>query len=116
MHLHQHIKNCILDYGPIASFWVFSFERYNGFLGKYPTNNRSVEVQIMRWFQKDLHYRSLELPTRINEEPIILPAFDFIHESVQGTLMEMTVVHSKLSFELFLASHISSPAKQQAME
>ena len=32
MHLHCHLKECVLDYGPIHSFWCFSFERYNGIL------------------------------------------------------------------------------------
>ena len=33
MHLHTHITDCILDYGPVYSFWLYSFERYNGILG-----------------------------------------------------------------------------------
>ena len=32
MHLACHLKDCILDYGPLASFWRFAFERYNGTL------------------------------------------------------------------------------------
>lgn len=31
MHLHAHIKNCILDFGPIATFWAF-----NGILESFP--------------------------------------------------------------------------------
>lgn len=27
MHLHMHLKECILEFGPIYSFWLFSFER-----------------------------------------------------------------------------------------
>ena len=30
MHLHGHIKDCILDFGPVYSFWLFSFKRLNG--------------------------------------------------------------------------------------
>ena len=48
MHLHIHLKDVILDYGPIHSFWCFSFERYNGIVGSITTNNRSVELQLMR--------------------------------------------------------------------
>ena len=48
MHLHCHLKEIILDYGPIHTFWCFSFERYNGILGSIQTNNRSIELQIMR--------------------------------------------------------------------
>ena len=50
MHLHLHIKNCLLDYGPAHSFWCFSFERYNGLLGSYHTNQKNIEIQIMRKF------------------------------------------------------------------
>lgn len=39
MHLHLHLKNCILDHGPAHSFWCFSIERYNGLLGSYHTNH-----------------------------------------------------------------------------
>ena len=30
MHMHLHIKECLLDYGPFYSFWCFPFERLNG--------------------------------------------------------------------------------------
>jgi len=28
MHLHSHLVNCVLDYGPPNNFWLFSFERF----------------------------------------------------------------------------------------
>ena len=34
MHLHGHLKEVLLDFGPAQEFWLFSFERYNGMLGK----------------------------------------------------------------------------------
>ncbi len=42
IHLHGHIKECILDFGPIYSFWLFSFER------SYHTNCHDVSLQLMR--------------------------------------------------------------------
>ena len=33
LHLCLHICECALDYGPLSSFWCFSFERMNGILG-----------------------------------------------------------------------------------
>lgn len=45
MHLHLHLKDSILDFGPVYAFWLFSYERYNGILGAVPTNNRAVEPQ-----------------------------------------------------------------------
>ena len=35
IHLALHISDCCCDYGPIYSFWLFSFERLNGYIGKY---------------------------------------------------------------------------------
>lgn len=48
MHLHLHLKECLNDYGPLYSFWCYAFERYNGMLGKFPTNNKNIEPQLMR--------------------------------------------------------------------
>ena len=35
IHLALHIPDCCRDYGPIYSFWLFPFERLNGYIGKY---------------------------------------------------------------------------------
>ena len=35
MHLHAHIKECILEFGPISAFWAFPFERFNGILESF---------------------------------------------------------------------------------
>lgn len=59
MHLHVHIKECILDYGPVYGFWLYSFERFNGLLGNYDTNQKSIEIQVMRKFLDDMHVRSI---------------------------------------------------------
>lgn len=53
MHMHCHLADCVKDYGPAHSFWVFSFERYNGLLGNQPNNNRSIEMQLLRRFLRD---------------------------------------------------------------
>ena len=50
MHMHTHLADCVLDYGLVFSFWLISFEHYNGMLGSYSTNNESIEVQMMRKF------------------------------------------------------------------
>ena len=57
LHLHLHLKDCLLDYGPSYAFWCFSFERYNGLLGSFNTN-RSIEQQIMRNFVNAKHLHS----------------------------------------------------------
>ena len=56
MHMHGHLTDCVRDFGPLFSFWLFSFERFNGLLGDLPTNNQSIEVQLMRRFVHDNFY------------------------------------------------------------
>ena len=34
LHLSLHLNECSYDYGPLYSFWCFSFERMNGKLSK----------------------------------------------------------------------------------
>ena len=59
MHLHTHLLDCILDYGPVYSFWLFSFECFNGILGSYHTNQRAIEIQVMRKFLLDFTLKEL---------------------------------------------------------
>ena len=35
IHLSLHLTECCHDYGPLYSFWCFSFERMNGILGEF---------------------------------------------------------------------------------
>ena len=62
MHLHTHLADCLFDYGPVCGFWLFSYERYNGILGDFYTNNKSIEVQLMRKFLRDHVVSNLKLP------------------------------------------------------
>ena len=32
MHIHCHLTACVKEFGPLHSFWLFLFERYNGIL------------------------------------------------------------------------------------
>ena len=50
MHLHGHLRDCIIDMGPLFSFWCFSFERYNGILEKFQKNWHCPEIQLMEKF------------------------------------------------------------------
>ena len=84
MHLQTHILDCILDYGPVYSFWLFSFERYNGIMGEFKTNQRSVEMQLMRKFTSDLHVKDLTLPTEFSN--LFQPILDGLSSKQSGTL------------------------------
>ena len=47
MHLHGHLKKCVIDVGPVHSFWCFSFE---SMLENMQKNWHSPEVQVMQKF------------------------------------------------------------------
>ena len=59
-HLHLHLDKCMLDYGPVYSFWCFSFERFNGVLGSYHTNKKDIVVTTMRLFCKESKINSMD--------------------------------------------------------
>ncbi|GET51676.1 hypothetical protein GLOIN_2v1786147 [Rhizophagus irregularis DAOM 181602=DAOM 197198] len=48
LHLSLHLCECSLDYGPLYTFWYFSFECMNGMLGSFPNSRRKIEPEIMR--------------------------------------------------------------------
>ena len=104
MHLHTHLLECIKDYGPIYSFWLFSFERYNGMLGSYKTNQRSIELQLMRRFMSDLQLHNTTIP----EECVSTEDLDFlVANDNAGTLMDTTSLHSARYLEIVQASAAS---------
>ena len=51
IHLHGHLTSCIRDFGPVYAFWCFAYERMNGVLGAYHTNNHHVSV-IDSWIAR----------------------------------------------------------------
>ena len=75
IHMHAHLRECLLDYGPPQSFWLFAFERYNGILENLPTNNRSIEIQVMRRFIENNTAMVETLPEEYQEDfaSVLLP-------------------------------------------
>jgi hypothetical protein len=101
MHLHTHLLDCILDYGPVYSFWLFSFERYNGLLGDYITNQRSPEIQLMRKFVGDQLVKDLPLPKLF--EVNFKPMFEKLMSKNSGTLLaSLQDCQSKIILEISL--------------
>ena len=68
MHMHGHLKQCIVDYGPVYNFWLYSLKRYNGILEGYPTNSFSVEVKLFMRFQREFSLASIALPQEFNSD------------------------------------------------
>lgn len=81
-----HLKQCITDFGPVRSFWLFSFERYNGILENMPTNNRSLEIQLMRRFLCDFQCGALLLPDDFSDD--FLPHIQGCLPEYVGSLLE----------------------------
>ena len=67
MHLHLHLKECLLNYGPVHGFWCYGFERFNGIIERYHTNNQSIEVQLMRKFLRETEVMALNPPSEAGE-------------------------------------------------
>ena len=76
MHLHCHLCECVLDYGPVYGFWCFSFERYNGILGSLHVNNHQIEVQLMRKFLERHQLGSMSWPGEFSGFREMLSATD----------------------------------------
>ena len=93
MHMHAHLVECIKDYRPVYAFWLFSFERYNGILGNYRTNNRSVEVQFMQHFMHDVQVDNLNIPVEcLNVQTTTMQQL-FNKDLSTGTLNDMCSEH-----------------------
>lgn len=89
MHMHCHIADCIKDYGPLASFWLFSFERYNGILGEVPTNNQSIELQLMkRFMDNNAHIQLLSIQPHYTSEAIEDLRHAVVNQALQRTSMK----------------------------
>ena len=64
MHLACHLKECMIDYGPVNEFWCFGFERFNGILGSYPNNHENISITMMKKFEDYLQsskYNDLDI-------------------------------------------------------
>lgn len=85
MHMHLHLKDCVFDYGSVYSFWCFAFERFNGILGSYHTNNQRIEPQIMRKFFNQQLVQCLNFPQEYNNFKALLP-----QNTTKGSLSNST--------------------------
>lgn len=68
MHMHGHLKETLLDYGPVYGFWLFPYERLNGILGKQHTSNRLIEPQLMKRFLTEKLAYSFEFPEKFADD------------------------------------------------
>ena len=69
MHLHLHLKQTILDFGPAHATWCYSFEHFNGIISSVSTNKHSVELQFMQKFLRAQMIKSLS--TNVNDTKLL---------------------------------------------
>ena len=67
MHMHMHLRDCCSDFGSIYGFWCFAFERCNGVLGSFQTNNGCIESQIMKKFIFQQQVLKIKLSTEFQD-------------------------------------------------
>ena len=83
--LHCHLKECIIDYGPVYVFWLFGFERLDGVMGFYHTNCRNISVQLTRRFLDSVIYAPNNWPQEFASD--FLPLLEQFRYS-QGSLKQ----------------------------
>ena len=69
-HLHMHLRDCVIDFGPVYSYWLFAFERFNYNVSNLCTNKRNIEVQIMRNATRQTYLKSLEKDVDVDLKPV----------------------------------------------
>lgn len=97
LHLHGHLHECVKDYGPVYSFWLFSFERMNGILGSYYTNSRNISIQLMRRYLESKLCLPYHWPAEFKD--IFLPLLEnhkYQKGSLQPTSFESSIQEQSL--------------------
>ena len=97
MHLHAHLMDCIVDYGPVYAFWLFSYERLNGVLGSYHTNCHDISLQLMRRFASSTYYSVENWPSEYKDE--LYPLLNK-HEYIKGSLEASSLEEMLETFDL----------------
>jgi hypothetical protein len=49
IHLSMHIPECIRDYGSVYSFWLFPYERLNGYIGKPHISGTQIIINKIKY-------------------------------------------------------------------
>lgn len=118
MHLHGHVKQCIEDYGPVYSFWCFAFERMNGVLGSYHTNNRHISVQLARQFLDSKVYAPANWPPEFVQDFFpLLKQCDYHKGSLMHTTLEteLAKINPRISPVPPVSEHAFSVLQQQEL-
>lgn len=102
IHLHTHL---------LYSFWLFSFERYNGIIGDYGTNQRAVEIQLMRKFTSNQFVKDVPLPVEFHK--YFEPVMERLNSRQAGSLQDNS--EGSIGRNLILSSMLSVGAVQKRL-
>lgn len=93
MHMACHLKDCVLDYGPLPAFWCFSFERYNGMLQRTSMSWNGPEKQMFNKFLQLQHLRTFQC-SKTREDVFISLCLEtsLFHQSKTYSSVEQTSV------------------------
>lgn len=94
MHLHLHLLQCIHDYGSTSGFWLYAFERYNGLLGSFHTNSKSVESQLLKTF---LERQSLNIASDVYDDQDFVCTLPSLRQSYQDTCNNLPLIANIIS-------------------
>ena len=103
------IKEVVLDYGPIHEYWCYSFERFNGILGKQPTNNRAIEPQQ---FLLDNASSCYEFPKEFVHDFASLDLTNVQRSAIRGSVLDTITEDTFLLPPKFKRSTLSSDDKE----
>ena len=59
--MYCHLKDRVLDYGPLPVFWYFSFERYNGMLERTSISWNGPEKRMLTKFNTSVRFTAVKL-------------------------------------------------------
>ena len=99
LHLHGHLKQCILDFGPVYAFWLFPFERLNGILGSYHTNCHDISLQLMRRYSSSSYHSIDSWPNEFKNQ---FSSLLYHQNNLKGSLQSSTLQEPLLCIEKVL--------------
>lgn len=114
MHMVCHLKSCMLDYGPLAAFWAFAFERYNGTLEGLQKSWKGPEKQMFKKFlglqsttagEIDLFSNQNSLTTSmIRADLIKAPKLELFSSVNQSSYNSLSLVHRVIYYNCPVSS------------
>ncbi|OAD67057.1 hypothetical protein PHYBLDRAFT_174764 [Phycomyces blakesleeanus NRRL 1555(-)] len=101
MHLHLHLRETVLNFGPVYGYWLFSFERCNGILKNYATNRKDgFEGTYMKKYLEEAYQGDLICQTL----PIIRPEHSAIilelTASTANSIATFTSTATSIQFDI----------------